>query len=281
MKVIISTESICDLPKELLKELDIHYLSYHVLLGDQEKLDGEFPIQEIFDFVSSTKQLPKTSAINQFQFEEYFKDLLTRCDEVVHIGLSSELSSAYRNAVLAAEEFGGRVHVLDSRSLSGAVGIQVLFASSLAKQGLGGLEIVNRLKERINKVQCSFVIEHVDYLYKGGRCSKVAFLGANIFHICPQIIMKDGKMDAGKKYRGKYFNVVSQYIDDTLNEYSHPDLENVVLNYTSVDDESILKMVQDKLKTRGFKNIITTTAGATISSHCGPHCLGILYYNDK
>jgi len=281
MKIVVSSESTLDMSKETLKKFNIRTVPCSIILGSESRLDGEFPISDIFDYVDKEGKLPHTSAANQFQYEEHFKKLLEEYDAVIHVGLGSELSSTYRNALLAAQEYEGKVFLFDSKNLSGGIAIQAIYAAELVEQGLEPLDIIQKLKERVDTVQAGFVLEHVDYLYKGGRCSKMAMLGANIFHIRPQIIVKDGKLDAGRKYRGKFFDVVGKYIDDILEEYDNPDLKNICVNYTTLDDERILPMVYEKLRARGFKNIYSYYAGGTIASHCGPNTLGILYYNNK
>lgn len=282
MKIAISAESTVDLTKELLNEFDIHTVPFSVILGAESKFDGEVPNQELFNYVKETGQLPKTSAVNQFQYEEHFKALLNNYDAVIHLTLSSEMSSAYRNAVTVSEQFKDKVFVVDSRSLSTGIALLALHARKLANLGKDPKDIVNELNEKTKEVQASFVIQSVDYLYKGGRCSKLAMLGANLFHICPQIVVSEGKMDAGKKFRGKYFDVVSNYVDETLEEFNNPDLDTVFITYPSLDDETnIVNMVKDKLIKRGFKHIYPTYAGGTIASHCGPNTIGILYFNKK
>ncbi|MCQ2792083.1 MAG: DegV family protein [Bacilli bacterium] len=281
MKIAISAESTIDLSKELLQEFDIHVIPFTIMFGEEVKNDDQVTNQQLFDYVKQTKQLPKTSAVNQFQYEEYFEKLLTNYEAVIHFSLSGDMSSTYHNALIAAKKFEGKVIVVDSRSLSTGIALSAIYARGLARQNLSLEEIVKKVKERIPHVQASFVIQSVDYLYKGGRCSKVAMLGANLFHICPQIIVKDGKMDAGQKFRGKYFDVVSQYVDETLKEFNHPNLDYVFITYPSLDDENnIVNMIKEKLYQKGFKRIMVTTAGSTVACHCGPNTIGILYFND-
>ena len=165
---------------------------------------------------------------------------------VIHFTLSSEMSSAYRNAVLASNEFNNKVFIVDSRTLSTGIALLALHARKLANEGADPSEIVNQVKALIPNVQASFVIQSLDYLYKGGRCSKLAMFGANLFHICPQIVVKEGKMDAGKKFRGKYFDVVSQYVDETLEEFNNPDKEIVFITYSSASEDTVNK-VKEKL----------------------------------
>lgn len=282
MRIAISSESTIDLNLEQLKEYDIHSVPFSVILGSESYLDGiDIDCNGVYKYVKENNQLPKTSAVNQYQYEEHFSNLKKEYEAIIHISFSSELSSAYRNAVLAAEEVKD-VYVIDSRSLSSGIALLAIYVSKLVKEGKDLSEIIEAVSARVNDVQASFVLQNIEYLYKGGRCSKMAVLGANLFHICPQIIVKDGKMDAGKKYRGKFINVVGQYVDDTLAQFDHPDLEEVFITDSGLDDsENILNMVKDKLTKRGFKNIHFGKAGCTIASHCGPNCIGILYINDR
>lgn len=281
MKIAISTESTSDLSKDLLQQYDIHTTPLSVVLGNETKLDGEVSSDTIFDYVNRTKQLPKTSAVNTYQYEEHFRSLLKDYDAIIHVSLSSGISSTYQNAKNAANEFEGKVHVIDSLSLSSGVGLLAIYAAELVKQELEVNKIVEKVTDRVKTVQLKFVLQNVDYLYKGGRCSKLAFLGANIFHICPQIIMTGGKMDAGKKYRGNFYNVVEQYVDDLLKECTHPDLERIFIAHSPIDDKNILEMVKQKLASHGFKNIYDAPSGCTVLCHCGRNAIGVIYLNDK
>lgn len=278
MRIAISTESTVDLTKELLAEYEIHTVPFTIVMGTNQVADGEITPEEIFSFVVREKILPKTSAVNEFQYEAHFKKLLKEYDEVIHISLSSVLSAAYTNATNVANKLGN-VTVIDSRSLSTGIALLCLYAQKLARNGERVSNIINGIYERIPYVQASFALEKVDYLYKGGRCSLLSFIGANLLGIKPQIIVKEGKMIPGRKYRGKMMRVVKQYVEDTLLYYDHPDLSQVFLTYTTADAE-IIDMVKAMLVGRGFKRIDITRAGGTISSHCGENCLGILYIND-
>jgi DegV family protein with EDD domain len=278
MKIAISSETTVDLTKELLKEYDIHTVPFTIIMGEDQVADGEITPEEIFSFHNRTKILPRTSAVNEYQYENHFQDLLKSYDAIIHISLSSALSVAYTNASNVAKKLNN-VTVIDSKSLSTGIALLCLHAQKLVRAGERLSNIINSIYERIPFVQASFALEKVDYLYKGGRCSLLSFIGANLLGIKPQIIVKDGKMIPGRKYRGKMMRVVKQYVDDTLLYYGNPDLEQVFITYTTADDE-IIEMVQAILKGRGFKRIDITRAGGTISSHCGENCLGILYIND-
>lgn len=278
MKICISAESTIDLQKEQLDEFGIHTIPFTVLLGADPKLDGVITPTEIFDYVDKTGVLPRTSAINEMQYGEYFEGLLKEYDAVIHFALSSGISSACNNAMAAANNMKN-VYVVDSKSLSTGIALEAIYASQLAKEGLKPEEIVKKVEERIPYNQTSFVLATVDYLHKGGRCSGLAKLGALLFRIRPQILMQDGKMNPGKKYMGKQLGCVESYAKDTLDQFDNPDKSLVFVTHSMATPEMV-EICKKECEKRGFKRIIETTAGATISSHCGPKCIGILYFND-
>lgn len=278
MKTIISAESTIDMPKELLEKFNIQIVPFSILLGEELLLDGEFKNEKIFEFVKKTNILPKTSAVNEFQYEEHFKNLLKEADAVVHISLSSALSSACSNAKSVAQKLKN-VYVIDSKSLSTGIALLAIYASKLANAGLSADEIFDLVSKRVPKVQAGFVLEKLKYLYKGGRCSALSLFGANLLKIRPQILLKDGKMGPHKKYRGDYTSCVKKYVDDTLAEFNDPDLDTAFVTYTSAPEEAV-EYAKQKLQERGFKNIYATHAGSTVTSHCGENTLGILYIND-
>ena len=278
MRICISAESTIDLPKELLSEWDIHTVPFTLLMGEESALDGEVTSKELFAFTEKTGKLPKTSAVNSFQYEEHFKKLLQEYDAIVHIALSSKISSAHQNAVATAEKMEN-VYIINSLSLSTGIALQAIYARKLANAGKTPEEIVKAVEERIPFDQTSFSLESVNYLYKGGRCSMLAMLGANLLGLKPEIYVKDGAMVAGKKYRGPMMKAVMGYVEDTLAMFPNIDPEQVFITYSTAPDD-VLQAVKARLEKAGFKRIDFTTAGGTISCHCGPHCLGILYMND-
>ena len=279
MKIAISAESTLDLSKELIKQYDIHVIPFTVLLGEDAYYDGDITSQDIFDYVEKNKILPRTSAINDFQYREYFTSVLEKgYDAIVHISLSSEISSSYSHAVNASKKFDN-VYVIDSRSLSTGIALEVIYACKLAKKGLKPEEIVKKVEARIPYVQASFVIQTLEYLHKGGRCSGLLRFGAAILRIKPQIIVSDGKMAPAKKYIGRKSQVIESYCEDTLEQFANPDLSVAFVTHTLATPEMVAVAI-DALKNRGFKTIYETTAGATITSHCGPQTLGILFIND-
>ena len=278
MKIAISTESTLDIPKELQKEFDISVVPFTVILGDKSGFDGDITPLEIFDYVDKTGILPKTAAVNEFQFDKHFTKLLQKYDAVIHISLSSGISCAYENAVKAASILQN-VFVIDSESLSTGIALLAIYARKLADKGLKPEEIVEKVSNRVPDDQASFVINSLNYLYKGGRCSGLARFSAALFRIKPQILVKDGKMIPGKKYHGRNEACVEQYCADTLEEFNNPDLSLAFVTHSHATPEMV-EIAKKALKKRGFKRIIETTAQATITSHCGPKTLGILYIND-
>ncbi|MBE7086793.1 MAG: DegV family protein [Clostridiales bacterium] len=278
MKIAVSVESTNDLPKELLEKYDIKVIPYTVILGDNEVKDGTISTSEIFEFVKATGVLPKTTALNEFEYTEYFETLKKDYDAVVHIALSSGLSSSCGNATRASNNLQD-VYVVDSLSLSTGIGLLAIYARELASQGLSAKEVAEKVAKRRENLQVSFVVERLDYLFKGGRCSSLQLLGANILKIRPRIALKDGKMGMDKKYRGSMSKVIAQYCQEILAEKCTPDLERVLITYSSATPEMV-KEATDACKSAGFKNVYEATAGATVTSHCGENTLGIIYFND-
>jgi DegV family protein with EDD domain len=279
MKIALSAESTLDLSKELLQKYDINVLPFTVLLGENEYKDGEITGPDIFDYVEKNKVLPRTCAINEYQYRDYFRSFLENgYDAVIHISLSSGISSSYDNAEKASHKFDN-VYVIDSASLSTGIALEVIYARKLIDKGLDAKEVVEKVKARIPYVQASFVIQTLDYLYKGGRCSGLARLGAALLRIKPQIIVSEGKMAPAKKYFGRKSQVVEGYCKDTLEQFANPDLSIAFVTHTYATPEMVAVAIE-ALKNRGFKTIYETHAGATITSHCGPQTLGILFIND-
>ena len=280
MKIAITADSVIDLTPQLINEYDIKIVPLNILLGDVDYKDNQVASSQIFDFVAKTGKLPKTSAASQTDYEDAFKQILTDYDKIIHFSLSSEMSVTHLNAVKASKNFGDNVEVIDSRSLSTGVGLQTIYARELTKTETDIKVIADKVRQRSNSVQASFVIEELDYLHKGGRCSSVALLAGKLLKIRPQIIVKDGKMGSYRKYRGPMVKCIKQYCKDTLEEFCNFDKSVGFVTYSSATQEMI-DVAKNALIEAGFEKIYETQAGGTISSHCGPNTLGILYYNDK
>lgn len=278
MKIALSSESTCDLPQELLEKYNISIIPYSVILGDEVVEDNPGVPAKIYEYVEQTKKLPKTSAINEETYKEYFSGLLKKHDAIVHISLSSGITSSTSNAMKAAEKLKN-VYVVDSKSLSTGLALLCVYARTLIDEGNDPETVANKVNARVPYVQASFVVERLDYLYKGGRCNKLALFGANLLKIRPQIVLQDGLMIPGKRFRGKMEGVIEKYSEETLAEFDTPDKSVVFITHTSATPEMIAK-ARTALENAGFKEIYDTVAGGTITAHCGEHVLGILYFND-
>lgn len=280
MKYKITCESSADLNPDMYKKLKVSVIPFRITLGDEDYLDGKsIDSAKLFEHYEQTKQLPKTSALNEFDYEEFFKSELEDSEGLIHLCLSSQISSTFNNAVSASKKFKN-VHVIDTLSLSSGIGLLVMYACSLRDKGVDIEKAVELINSRRENVQMSFVVDKLTYLYKGGRCSALSLLGANMLSIKPSIVVKNGKMIVGKKYIGKIHKVLDKYIADTLEEYHNPDKSICAITYSSATPE-MLEITHATLDKYGiFDKVIETKAGCTVSTHCGPNTLGIIYFND-
>ncbi len=279
MKIKITADSTCDINEEIVKKYNFSLMPLNIIFEDNIYRDGiDITTDEIFGLVKKYNKLPRTSANNPVEYEEFFKKEVEGYDALIHFSLSSKISSSNQNASLAAEEFKGKVFAVDSASLSTGIALQMIYAHNLAEQGLSASEIYEKINERRDKIQASFVIETLTYLYKGGRCSRLAMFGANLLKIRPVIALKDGKMDVDKKLRGRYDDVVMEYVEYTLEKHSDRDNTCCFLTYSSLDDKLVEK-IKERISPL-FDKIYITRAGTTVASHCGPNTIGILFYNN-
>lgn len=280
MKILITAESTIDIPQNMLDEYNIKTVPFTVIMGEEEYADGTIDPERLFQFTKENKKLPKTSAVNQFQFEEFFEKWLKEYDYIIHFSLSSAISSAYKNAEEAAKEFDGRVKVIDTKTLSTAIALQAIYAKGLVDAGYEPDEIVEKVLERRQYAYASFTIETLDNLYKGGRCSALSMLGANLLHLKPQIVVKeDGSMTKDHIYRGNLMKVNNQYVDDELAAHPNHDKKIIFITHSGLPEE-VIEMIKGKLQAAGFERIEPTRASATISVYCGPNTVGILFYGD-
>lgn len=280
MKIAITAESTIDLPKEMLDEYQIKTVPFTVIMGEEEFADGTIDPESLFEFTRINKKLPKTSAVNQFQFHEFFSEVLQDADAIIHFSLSSAISSAFKNAEEAAKEFDGKVTVIDTKTLSTGIAVQAIYAKELVDAGYDVNEIVEKILERRSSAFASFTIETLDNLYKGGRCSALSMLGANILRLKPQIVVKeDGSMTKDHLYRGNLMKVNNEYVDDELKAHPNPDKKIIFITHSGLP-EDVLEMIKGKLQAAGFRRIVPTRASATISVYCGPHTVGVLFYGD-
>lgn len=282
MDIIITADSTCDLPDYLVQENDIVILPLSILLGENSYLDGiEIHPKDIYEHVAKTGELPKTAAVTPQQYTDVFKQITDDGKAVVHIGLSSAISSSYQNAVVAASEFDN-VYCVDSKSLCTGMGLLVLKACDLRNKKFDAKKIARRLEGLVSKVHTTFVLDSLEYLHKGGRCSAVARFGANVLGLKPSIAVstETGKLDVAKKYRGKIDIVYKQYISDCLQNSNKIDKTRVVIANSGGVNPDIIAYAKGIAEGRGFKQIITADAGCTISSHCGPKTLAVFFIEE-
>jgi DegV family protein with EDD domain len=276
----ITADSTCDLSPELIKRYDIAISPLYIVKEDGSYRDlVDITPQDIFDYVSKTGTLTKTSACT---IQDYI-DLFTRYTEqglsVVHLNISSHFSSCYQNACAAAQEVApDKIFVVDSLNLSTGIGHVVLEACERAEQGMEARQIAQELREKVvPKVEASFVIDTLAYLAKGGRCSSVMALGANILKLKPCIEVMDGKMHVGKKYRGSLSKCLGQYVTERLSGRDDINPKRIFITHSGCSKEIVDQVRGLIQKIRPFEEIVETTAGCTISNHCGPNTLGILF----
>lgn len=279
MKIAISAESTVDLSRELLEKYDIKVISFEIVLGAEPYKSEDVSAEKVIEFAEKSKTLPKTTALNEFMYTEFFEKLRKDYDAVVHICLSGGITSSCNNAKQAGEKIDG-VYVVDSRTLSTGIGMLAIYARKLADKGFSPEEIAKKVSDRAGKLESTFMIERLDFLYKGGRCNSLQLLGANLLRLRPRIILKDGKMTSDRKYRGSMEHVIGKYCDDLFAEFDKPDLDTAFITYTTAT-EGMISSARQACEKRGFKNIYEERAGATIACHCGANTLGIFYFNDN
>ena len=282
-KVAIMTDSTSDLSDELIERYDITVFPLHIHLGEEEYADGiDITPDEIYAWSEKTKETPKTSALSLYDAKEYIKKTMEKGEEVICFCLSEQMSSCCSVMFMAVAEMDveDKVFVIDSKNLSTGIGLQILEAAKLAQKGLSASQIVEHILEMQSKVRSSFVVDSLTFLHRGGRCSGVAALAGNTLKLHPCISVQEGKMQAGKKYRGKMDKVILNYVDDLKSELQKARKEEVFLTHSGCEPE-LIQMVKEKLEElQYFENIYITRAGGVIASHCGPGTLGILFVEE-
>ncbi len=276
-KILIASDSTTDLSPELIERYGIVILPLGVTLGDKQYTDGvDIDPDFIYKNYEETGLLPKTSAVNLADFEEFFARQTADGTRVIFFTISSDMSSTYNNARLAAESVEG-AYVVDTRNLSTGGGLLLITAAEMAEAGHTADEIVARCNELAPCVDASFIIDSLEFLYKGGRCSALAALGANLLSLKPCITVKDGKMGVGKKYRGKFGAVLPKYIEDRLGDASDVIKGHIFVTHAGCEPAVIEACVERVRAIAPEAELHITRAGCTISSHCGRNTLGVLF----
>ena len=277
MRIKVTADSTCDLTRELLAANDITLTPLIVMKNDAEFYDGEtISPADIFDHVAAGGSLCSTAARSVGYYQDVFEKFSKEYDGVVHISIGSGFSSSYQNASLAAEDFDN-VRVIDSQNLTTGQGFIVLEAAKLAKTCTSLDELEQKLIAFSSRVEVSFVLDRLDYMVKGGRCSAAAAQGANLLNLKPCIEVKDGKLGVVKKYRGSYTKCLTSYIKDRLEGRDNLGRELVFVTSTPVNEETYAAVMSSISSYGKFDSIIETTAGCTVSCHCGPGTLGIIF----
>lgn len=279
-KVILSADSTCDLNDKIKERYDIHCQPLHIHLNDKIYKDGvDITPDDIYDTYEKQRILPKTSAPNPKEYIDYFKQWTDKGYEVVHISLGSGISSSYQNASLAAEQLGN-VYPIDSGNLSTGMGLLVIEAAERIQKGMTAEQIFAEVNQLKANVHASFVIDTLTYLYEGGRCSALAAFSANLLNIkpCIEVDHTSGNMNVGKKYRGSLTRVFKRYTLDQLRKHqSNLKLDRMFITHSGTSSENIDLVKKTIEDTVNVKEILVTRAGCTISSHCGPNTLGVLF----
>ena len=278
-KIKITCDSTCDLTPELYKKYNAHVIPLGVVLGDELKHDGiDISVREIYEYVAETGILPKTSAVSEYEYLEQWKPYLDDGYSIVHINLSSAISACHQNAKIAASEVGN-VYVVDSLSLCAGSGLLVIKAAQLAEEGREAADIAEQLLEWRKRVDASFVLQTLEYLQKGGRCSSVLAFGANLLKLRPEIELKeDGSMAVGKKYRGTAEKSIIEYVHGRLGGREDLDKSIIFVANTFVDPAITAEAVRIVKEDYGFETVYENDAGCTISSHCGAGTLGLMFF---
>ena len=276
-KTVIAADSTCDLSRELIEAYGIHIIPLGVTLGETQYTDGvDIDPDFIYAHYEKTGQLPKTSAVNLVDFEDYFARETAAGNAVVLFTISSEMSSTCNNARLAAESFEN-VYVVDTRNLSTGGGLLVVTAAEMAAEGRSAAEIAETCRALAPCVDASFIIDSLEFLHKGGRCSALAAFGANMLSLKPCILVKDGKMGVGKKYRGRFGAVLPKYVSDRLGDASDVVKGHIFVTHAGCEPAIINACVEAVAAIAPEAKIHITRAGCTISSHCGRNTLGVLF----
>lgn len=278
-KIILSADSTCDLGDELKARYQVHYYPYHIILEDKAYRDNvDITPDDLYQAYWDRKVLPKTAAIGAGEYHTHFQQWVADGYDVIHINLGSALSAAYQNCCIAAQELG-HVYPIDSCSLSTGTGLLVIEAAKRIAMGMEASQIQKEVQALTAKTHASFILDTLEFMHAGGRCSSVVKLGANLLHLkpCIEVDNHNGAMNVGKKYRGDLRKVLEQYTADKLQNRDDLRLERVFITHSGINAEYIEQVKKAIRRYADFQEIHVTRASCTISSHCGPNTLGVLF----
>ncbi|MCD8191839.1 MAG: DegV family protein [Oscillospiraceae bacterium] len=278
MSVKISADSTCDMPKELCEKYDISITPLYVVRDGVSYKDGiEIGRREIYAHFDATGRTCSTAAVSVSDYLEFFSEQLKTHESVVHFHISSEMSACWQNACIAAQELGN-VYPVDTRTLCSGMALLMLEAVDMAAQGASGAEIQAAMPALSERLDASFVVSTLTYLARGGRCSSVTALGANLLNLKPCIELRGGFMEVGKKYRGSLQKVLPAYVRDRLADGRADPRRLFLVNSGGISDELVQATLRDVTAQQSFDEIHLALAGSTICSHCGPGTLGVMFF---
>ena len=276
-RIILSTESGADLPKDLVEKYGIQVVPMHVIMEGKDYLDGELSVEEVFDYYSRTKKIPSTAATNVQEYHDLFTKIRVDFPDsiIIHIGYTSKASASFQSALIAAEDFED-LFLIDTLNVTGGLGAIVLYAATLLEEdpSIGHVQLIEKIQSVVPKARLAFLPGSLDFLRAGGRVSNLAYIGGALLKIKPCIELKEGKLVSTKKYRGNMSIVAEKLMQDYLNQYDI-DRKQLYLIYSIGLDESIKRQIEKSARKAGFENISWMQAGAMISTHAGPGGFGI------
>jgi DegV family protein with EDD domain len=279
-KIILSADSTCDIGPELQKKFNVQFFDFHIQIGEESFVDmKEVSPDDLYAAWREKGILPKTAAITPGEYNEYFSQWVSTGYEVIHFNLGSALSVAHQNCCLAATDLG-HIYPIDSCNLSTGIGLLVVKAGEMIAKGMAAEEIVEAITGMISKSHASFILDTLEFMRAGGRCSAVAAFGANLLGLKVGIGVDNtdhGKMGVAKKYRGSYEKVLVQYVADKLSNRDDLDLDRIFITHSGSPESDFELVRQEIKKYADFKELYITRASGTISAHCGPRTLGILF----
>ena len=276
-RIILSTESGADIPKDLVEKYQIQVVPMHVIMDGKDYLDGELSVEEVFDYYSRTKKIPSTAATNVQEYHDLFTKIRVDFPDsiIIHIGYTSKASASFQSALIAAEDFED-LFLIDTLNVTGGLGVIVLYAATLLEEdpSIGHVQLIEKIQSVVPKARLAFLPGSLDFLRAGGRVSNLAYIGGALLKIKPCIELQEGKLVSTKKYRGNMSIVAEKLMQDYLNQYDI-DRKQLYLIYSIGLDESIKRQIEKSAKETGFENVTWMQAGAMISTHAGPGGFGI------
>jgi len=276
-RIILSTESGADLPEDLVEKHQIQVVPMHVIMDNKDYLDGQLSVEEVFDYYSSTKKIPSTTATNVYEYHELFTKIRVSFPDsiIIHIGYTSKASSSFQSALIAAEDFED-LFLIDTLNVTGGLGAIVMYAVTMLEEepSISHVHLIEKVESVVPKTKLAFIPGSLDFLRAGGRVSNVAYIGGSLLKVKPCIELKEGKLVSTKKYRGNMSKVAEKLMRDYLDQYDI-DRKQLYLIYSIGLDESIKRRMDEIAKETGFENVTWMQAGAMISTHAGPGGFGI------